>query len=123
MFIHTTGQVGVELLNIGSVRIDIMNKTEGTSQVANVLLFNTGVSPKTLIASDTILIPPSSGDSVTFTPSVFPTSYEVVVRTNDQKVIPYISGINLLQATVVPSVTFKYGDLFVYEHPGTVQSS
>ncbi|QNF28465.1 hypothetical protein [Metabacillus elymi] len=120
MFIHSTGQIGSPLLNLGSVRVDVMNKVEETTQIVSILFFNTATSPKTLVSQDTFSIPPSSGASRTFTPPIFPNNYEIVVRTNNQRVIPYITGIDALGLNLNPSVTFKYGDLFVYEIPGTI---
>jgi hypothetical protein len=119
MIVHSTGQTGSPLLNLDIIRVDIMNKTPDT-QIVSILIWDTGTSPKTNIFDATFSISPQSGDFRQLNPLLFPDTYEVVVRTNHPNIVPYITGIDIL-GSLNPNVTFKYGDLFIAEYPGTVQ--
>lgn len=84
------------------------------------LIFDTSVSPKTAVFDETFNISPSSGEFRTFVPQVFPTQFEVVVRSNTPNIVPFITGAGAVTGTLDPSATFKYGDFFRFEPPGTV---
>jgi hypothetical protein len=90
-----------------------MNKTPET-QIVQVLVFDTSTSPKTTVFDDTFSIPASSGDFRTFITLIFPDRYEVLVRSNDLNIVPYISGITIT-GSIDTNATFKYGDLFIWE--------
>lgn len=113
MFAYSTGQISGTLLNLSSVRVDLMNKTPDT-QTVQVLLFDTSTSPKTTVFDETFTILPSSGDFREIIPADFPERYEVLVRSNDLNIVPYITGITIT-GTVDNNATFKYGGLFIWE--------
>ncbi len=118
MIVCSTGQIAASLLSLVTIRVDVMNKTEFT-QAVRVLVFDTSVSLKTLIFDETFTIDPASGDFRSISPTIFPDQYEVVVRSNTTNIVPYISGITTLELAD-PLASFKYGDLFIFEHFGVV---
>ncbi|HWO75383.1 MAG TPA: hypothetical protein VNM69_05605 [Bacillus sp. (in: firmicutes)] len=116
MFITSTGQVG-GLLNLSILRIDLMNKTT-EAQVVNLLIFDTSVSPKAAVFDETFIIAPSSGTFRNFTPTIFPSQYEVVIRANTPNIVPFITGTAGVIGTLDVNATFKSGDFFRWELPG-----
>ena len=119
MFISSTGQVG-GLLNLATLRIDLMNKTADT-QTVRLLVFDTSESPKDTLLDETFSIPPSSGTFRNFTPQLlFPSQFEVVVRANTPNIVPFMTGLVGVLGTIDVNATFKSGDFFRFELPGTV---
>jgi hypothetical protein len=122
MFVYSTGQVGAEVANVSIIRVDLMNKNPDSAQRVRILVFDTSTSPKdNIYDSLPFEIPPASGDSRTILPVLpailFPTEYEVVIRTNDSDIVAYITGISAAGTTDLAKV-FKHGDLYIDEVPG-----
>ncbi|MFP7736692.1 hypothetical protein ACLHDF_25505 [Priestia aryabhattai] len=109
MFAFSTGQISGTLLNLSSIRVDLMNKSKGAPKV-RVLIFDTSKSPKATVFDQTFTIEPYSGDFRTISPENFPDHFEVVVRSNEQNIVPNVSLF-----TMVPVMMIPYGDLFIWE--------
>lgn len=96
-----------------------MNKTVET-QVVNLLIFDTSVSPKATVFDETFNMPASSGTFRNFTPTIFPDQYEVVIRANTPNIVPFITGTAGVIGTLDANATFKSGDFFRWELPGAI---
>ncbi|MGM0884264.1 MAG: hypothetical protein ACQEXQ_24890 [Bacillota bacterium] len=118
MFISSTGQIG-GLLNLSALRIDLMNKTVDT-QIVRLLVFDTSVSPKVAVFDETFSILPSSGEFRNFTPQIFPSQFEVVIRSNTPNIVPFTLGTAGVVGTIDVNASFKSGDFFRFEFPGIV---
>lgn len=118
MFVSSTGQVG-GLVNLSSLRIDLMNKNTD-AQIVRLLVFDTSASPKNSVFDQTFTIPPSSGTFRTFSPLIFPSQFEVVVRSNTPNIVPFLLGTAGTTGTIDANATFRSGDFFRFEPPGIV---
>ncbi|MFB9757551.1 hypothetical protein [Ectobacillus funiculus] len=123
MFVHSTGSVGSIIANVAvTLRVDIMNKNQDSSQDARVLIFDTTTISKTQIFNSGIItIPASSSDfrqvNATDLPTPltqFPARFEIVVRTSDINMVIYITGATAA-GTSDPTKVFKHGDLYIEE--------
>ena len=123
MFVHSTGSVGSIIANVAvTLRADIMNKNQDSSQSARVLIFDTTTIPKTQIYDSLAFsIPAASSDfrqvnaGDLSTPLLdFPDRFEVVVRTSDINMVVYITGATAA-GTSDPTKVFKHGDLYLEE--------
>ena len=61
MFVHSTGSVGSIIANVAvTLRADIMNKNQDSSQSARILIFDTTTTSKTEIYNSGIITIPAA---------------------------------------------------------------